>query len=246
MTDSVQRYRLSIELPEEGSDEEPLIIQLPSLGFGQHNPRATSTVHWVQLGSENDDLDISGSTSNSMAGVASGESQARPEVTGSKTSVGDDVASGSKSALEPVVNKVSGRQHHRLRGIDHTVYWFESTGLSEIPRPPSLSKDTGLQENDLYLHKVLDKVQAWRYEAKGEGNTWVPIAVGSLIKLPNLATPRYFVLTGRTGKPSFVSSGTVAKNYKEFDGARAATPEERDTTVKDGKRRTGGRTGKRN
>ncbi|KAI0069378.1 hypothetical protein K474DRAFT_1680990 [Panus rudis PR-1116 ss-1] len=151
-----------------------------------------------------------------------------PRVAGSGSTKEESKLTNASTSKEADI-KVSDRMWHTMRSSDCKVHWFESTGAKEIHSPPPISPKAGLQENDLYLHRVLDKdVQAWRYEARvgKAGYHWVPTRQGAQVNvLDRLGRPRYFVLTGKAQKPSFVTSGTMSKNYATvepgYDGEMA-------------------------
>ncbi|KAI0082154.1 hypothetical protein K474DRAFT_1703165 [Panus rudis PR-1116 ss-1] len=230
MAATLHRVRMHFRAEDRLTSGGPLVIHLPSME-SPTSPDFGRTVHWdndePQLRRNDDDSGSTGAVAPPTVEIQSGE-----------TSVHDRVVSDGEEASMQAVPKanivtdaneeprimVSPRQSHAMRASGCVVYWFESTGVMEIPAPPPIQGKTRPQKYDLYLHRVPGRdVQAWIYNSPDGKSAcqWVLIQQGASVKLPSSERPRYFVVT-KAGKPSFVSTGTLAKNYASLQGANEA------------------------
>ncbi|KAI0075727.1 hypothetical protein K474DRAFT_1676112 [Panus rudis PR-1116 ss-1] len=240
MAPTIGRFRMTAML-DNGPSSEPLIINLPSVESIPPS-QLGKTTRWEADGeAQGTGMGTGGSTYIPRTGQSNpGEDRStcgyffEYSADFRRFLTASHVASTSRRMNEAKLAnrvqqddnevKVSARLQHKMRAAEH-VYWFESTGIKEIPHPPSIAADAGLQQYDLFLHKILGKdVQSWIYvsedEKTGPPYRWIPIKQGASMKLPKWKRARYFVIT-KGAKPSFVSGSTVTKNYAALEDESA-------------------------
>ncbi|KAI0069600.1 hypothetical protein K474DRAFT_1714087 [Panus rudis PR-1116 ss-1] len=212
MVDTVEHYRIIARLRKDG---EPLEITLPRVHYATSSAlkedNAADTAQRTQNPIPEDSVKRS-----SSSGTAHAMRTRRSKSEEPAGPMDESATAGAATGHKITPQKFPVRQSHKMR-MSSRVWWFDAKGIEPIAKPPKFPGNSNLQDYDLYIHRVLDDIQIWRYEPGEGGKRWVPLKHGESVEVPGVVGPRTFVMTPN-GKPSYVSIGTVAKNYARSSG----------------------------